>query len=80
MERAAGTEEGQTLCDQLAATVQRWGGEPAYSDRDGDGPWQTISWAQARQQALELAAGFIELGLRPGERAALMLPNRTEHV
>ena len=80
MERAAGTDEGQTLCDQLATTVQRWGGEPAYSDREGDGPWQTISWAQARQLALELAAGFIEFGLQPGERVALMLPNRTEHV
>ncbi|HEV2242487.1 MAG TPA: AMP-dependent synthetase/ligase [Streptosporangiaceae bacterium] len=80
MERAAGTDEGQTLCDELAATVRRFGGEPAYSDREGGGPWQTISWAQARQLALELAAGFIELGLQPGERVALMLPNRTEHV
>jgi len=67
MERAAGTDEGQTLCDQLATTVQRFGGEPAYSDRQGDGPWQTISWAQARQLALELAAGFIEFGLQPGD-------------
>jgi long-chain acyl-CoA synthetase len=80
MERAAGAGQGWSLCDQFAATVERWGSEPAYSDRDGDGPWQTISWAQARQLALELAAGFIELGLQPGERVALMLPNRVEHV
>jgi long-chain acyl-CoA synthetase len=80
MERAAGGEEGRTLCDQLAVTVERWGGEPAFSDRDGSGPWQTISWEQARQLALELAAGLIELGLLPGERVALMLPNRAEHV
>ena len=80
MERAAGTDEGRTLCDQLAATAERWGDEPAYSDRDGGGPWQTISWAQARQQALELAAALIDLGLQPGERVALMLPNRVEHV
>jgi len=80
MERAAGTDEGQTLCDQLAATVRRFGGGSACSDRGGGEHWQTISWAQARQLALELAAGFIELGLQPGERVALMLPNRTEHV
>jgi long-chain acyl-CoA synthetase len=80
IERAAGGEEGRTLCDQLAATVERWGGEPAFSDRDAGGPWQTISWEQARQAALELAAGLVELGLRPGERVALMLPNRAEHV
>jgi long-chain acyl-CoA synthetase len=80
MEEAAGGQEGRTLCDELAATVDRWGGEPAFSDRDDSGPWQTITWAQARQLALELAAGLIELGLQPGERVALMLPNRAEHV
>ena len=72
--------EGRTLCGLLASTVQRQGGEPAYSDRDDGGPWQTITWEQTRQQALELAAGLIGLGLQPGERVALMLPNRVEHV
>ena len=77
---AAGGDEGRTLCGLLASTVRRRGGEPAYSDRDDGGPWQTITWEQTRQQALELAAGLIGLGLRPGERVALMLPNRVEHV
>jgi long-subunit acyl-CoA synthetase (AMP-forming) len=70
---------GRTLCDLLVTTVNSWGDLPAYSDRDG-GPWQTITWRQTREQALALAAGFIALGLRPGERVALMLPNRVEHV
>ena len=70
---------GRTLCDQLQATAETWGELPAYSDRDG-GPWQTITWRQTRQQALALAAGFAALGLRRGERVALMLPNRAEHV
>jgi long-chain acyl-CoA synthetase len=80
MEQASGCSEGRTLCDELAGTAGRWGDDPAFSDRDGDGPWQTISWAQTRQLALELAAGLAELGLQPGERVALMMPNRTEHV
>ena len=71
---------GQTLCDALASTAERFGDLPAYSDRDGTGAWQTISWAQAREQALALAAGFAELGLQPGDKVALMLPNRLEHV
>jgi long-chain acyl-CoA synthetase len=70
---------GRTLCDELLDTAASFGALPAYSDRDG-GPWHTISWQQTRQQALELAAGFIALGLRPGERVAMMLPNRVEHV
>jgi len=78
MERAVAS---RTLCEHLAATVARWGGHPAFSDRDDPAqPWQTITWAQARQRAAELAAGLIELGLQPGERVALMLPNRVEHV
>jgi long-chain acyl-CoA synthetase len=80
VERAAGGEAGETIPAHLAATAERWGGEPAFSDRDGDGPWQTITWEQTRQQALEIAAALIGLGLRPGERVALMLPNRVEHV
>jgi long-chain acyl-CoA synthetase len=80
IERAAGGEAGRTVADHLAATAERWGGEPAFSDRDDGGPWQTITWEQTRQQALELAAALVDLGLQPGERVALMLPNRVEHV
>jgi long-chain acyl-CoA synthetase len=71
---------GRTLCDALAITAERFGDSPAYSDRDDDGPWHTLTWAQTREQALDLAAGFIALGLQPGDRVALMLPNRLEHV
>ncbi len=71
---------GRTLCDQFRATAEGAGGQPAYSNRDAGGGWQTFSWAQAHRQALELAAGYIALGLEPGERVALMLPNRAEHV
>jgi long-chain acyl-CoA synthetase len=71
---------GQTVCDALAATAERFGELPAYSDGDGMDPWQTISWAQTRERALALAAGFTELGLQPGDKVALMLPNRLEHV
>jgi long-chain acyl-CoA synthetase len=80
IERAAWGDAGATVAARLAVTAERWGGEPAYSDRDDAGPWQTITWEQTRQQALELAAGLIDLGLQPGDRVALMLPNRVEHV
>jgi long-chain acyl-CoA synthetase len=80
IEKVAWGDEGRTLCDLLADTAGRWGAEPAYSDRDDDGPWQTLTWEQTRRQALELAAALIDLGLRPGQRVALMLPNRAEHV
>jgi long-chain acyl-CoA synthetase len=72
---------GDTICAELVAAVRQWPDRPAYSDRDGDGQdWVTITWGQTRDRARELAAGLIALGLQPGERVALMLPNRLEHV
>jgi long-chain acyl-CoA synthetase len=80
-QRAAMEQEaaGRTVCAELRSAAERWGDRPAYSDRDS-GPWQTLTWGQTRQRALELAAGFVALGLRPGEKVALMLANRLEHV
>jgi long-chain acyl-CoA synthetase len=73
--------EGQTLCDALVATADLWGDMPAYSDReDVSADWQTITWAQTRDLALQAAAGLVALGLQPGERVALMMPNRLEHI
>ena len=70
---------GRTLCDQLRQLAEAAGEAPAYSDETGEG-WSSLTWAQARQRVLEVAAGFAALGLAPGERVALMLPNRSEHV
>jgi long-chain acyl-CoA synthetase len=80
-----GVIAGRTLCDELRHVAETAGDGYAYSDETGadagvgDG-WQSLTWSQARQRVLELAAGFAALGLVPGERVALMLPNRSEHV
>jgi long-chain acyl-CoA synthetase len=72
---------GDTICAVLAAATRDWPDRPAYSDRDRpDRDWITLTWSQTRDRALELAAGLVALGLHPGERVALMLPNRLEHV
>jgi long-chain acyl-CoA synthetase len=71
---------GVTLCGLLRQTAAEHGDEPAYSDRDGDATWQTVTWQQFRDQVMRLAAGLVRLGLEPGDRVALMLPNRMEHV
>jgi long-chain acyl-CoA synthetase len=83
LQRRAGIEAqiaGRTTCDHLRDVAAASASAPALSDRlDGTG-WQTLTWAQTRQRVLELAAGFAALGLAKGERVALMLPNRSEHV
>jgi long-chain acyl-CoA synthetase len=72
---------GRTVCDLFEDVAGHEGASPAYSDREApDAAWETLTWAQTRQHALELAAALAELGLAPGERVALLLPNRLEHV
>ncbi|TNY37404.1 AMP-dependent synthetase/ligase [Thermomonospora catenispora] len=72
--------DGMTLCTRLRDTAERHPDLPAYSDRGTDGEWVTLTWGRVRRRALEAAAGFVALGLAPGEVVALMMPNRAEHV
>ena len=82
-----GVTAGRTLCDELRQVAETSGDALAYSDEavtgadaGGGDDWQSLTWSQVRQRVLEVAAGFAALGLAPGERVALMLPNRSEHV
>ncbi|MEV6037253.1 AMP-dependent synthetase/ligase [Nonomuraea sp. NPDC052116] len=70
---------GRTVCERLRHAAEQHPDAPAYSDPDGDG-WTTLTYARARQRVLEIAAGFVALGLEPGESVAVMMVNRSEHV
>jgi acyl-CoA synthetase (AMP-forming)/AMP-acid ligase II len=41
---------------------------------------QRLSWREVARQASAIAAGLRELGLRPGDRLAVLIGNRTEFV
>lgn len=73
---------GTTIPRAFANTVAENGDAPAFSDKIGiEGPgWRTLSWAELREQALDLAAALVELGIEPGDRVAIMAGNRLEHV
>jgi long-chain acyl-CoA synthetase len=71
-----------SIAHAFAATVERLGDRPAFSDKvgvDGAG-WRTLTWSETREQALDLAAALVDLGVQPGDRVALMTSNRLEHV
>ena len=76
-----GVIAGRTVCDELRHVAEISGDAWAYSDEAGaGGGWRSLTWSQVRDRVLEVAAGFTALGLAPGERVALMLPNCSEHV
>ncbi|MBE7324899.1 long-chain fatty acid--CoA ligase [Nocardioides sp. Y6] len=73
--------EGRTLVHHLDQTAEAWGDEPGYSDRnDVESGWRTLTWAETREAARDVAAGFVALGVDAGVPLAIMATNRIEHV
>ena len=73
---------GRSIAHAFADTVEELGDSPAFSDKigiEGTG-WRTLSWNELREQGLEIAAAFVDLGVQPGDRIAIMASNRLEHV
>ncbi len=79
--------EARILGLHVPATVrqaaQRYGDQPAFSDRfdvpEGE-TWSTISWAETWAATQQVAAALIDLGVGTGEPVAIMADNRTAHT
>jgi long-chain acyl-CoA synthetase len=73
---------GRSIAHAFADTVAAQGDNPAYSDKIGiEGPgWRTLSWNELRETSLDVAAALVDLGVKAGDRVAIMASNRIEHV
>ncbi|MBL0170946.1 MAG: AMP-binding protein [Gemmatimonadaceae bacterium] len=65
------------ISDTLAATVARHGDRPAMHSKHG-GRWHTITWREAHTLTRRVAAGFLQLGLQPGDGVSILSANRAE--
>ena len=74
--------QGRTLVHYLADTAREHADRPAYSDRhhapEGQS-WRTLTWAETRERALDVAAGLMAHGVQRGDTVAIMASNRIEH-
>lgn len=46
--------------------------------RDGDGPWQTLSWNDMQRRVLAVASNLIDAGVKAGDCVVIMSDNRVE--
>ena len=69
------TEPTETLVDMIEMSVRRFSGAVAL-----DFFGATTSYANLGEQISRVANGLLRLGVKPGDRVALVLPNCPQHV
>jgi long-chain acyl-CoA synthetase len=67
-----------TIADLLPAAVEKYGSEPAVMYRDDSGEWTTRSFAEVGDQVRRLSLGLIDLGVRKGDKVAILANTRPE--
>lgn len=71
------TPLGSTICDFVAKMPSRSGDRPAYLTRE-KGYWKQVGWPEYYKQIEALACAFLEAGLAPDDKVALMSATRWE--
>ncbi|RJP78930.1 MAG: long-chain fatty acid--CoA ligase [Candidatus Zixiibacteriota bacterium] len=68
-----------TLPHQFFLTAERYANKPALRWKSGD-EYRDLTYAQVAQAVRAVAAAFLQAGLRPHDRVALLSENRPEWV
>src|SRR5450830_1249374 len=71
--------EVRTLRDLLAVTVRRHGPRPAVRERVG-GEWRHLTYSELDDAVQRFAVGLARLGVRPGDKVALIKENSIDWV
>ena len=75
---------GRIFAPNLASLFEeagkRWGDNPAFSTRRGDGTFHAVSFGQWHQRAVALATALIDLGVGPRDHVAILSDNRFEWI
>jgi long-chain acyl-CoA synthetase len=67
----------RTIADLMSLAAERYGDRPAVMFKQGDG-WAQLSYREVGGIVSEIARGLIDLGLEPGDRAAVLCTTRPE--
>ena len=66
----------RTVLDRIAATPDN----PAFRSPKEDGSWSTLTWREAGDEMMKLAAGLLSLGIELEDRVAIASNTRTEWI
>ncbi len=69
----------QTLPQMVLERARQFGGRRVFRRKEGD-VYQDISWDQLAEGIHAFGRGLVALGVRPGDRVAIMAPNSPEWV
>ena len=68
----------RTLNDIFFGATDRFRDRPVVMRHKADGAWREISYAQLSERVRHLSLGLLELGIKAGDRVALLSENRPE--
>ena len=66
-----------TIADLMGRAAQRFGDRVAITHKVA-GEWRDVRYAELGEIVSEIGRGLIDLGVRPGDRVALLCPTRPE--
>lgn len=69
--------DGKTIGEMLANRAAATPNAPAFMSKRG-GTWQTANWQQSYEKASDIAHGLISLGMKPGDKVAIIGGTREE--
>ncbi|MFQ5850998.1 MAG: AMP-dependent synthetase/ligase [Candidatus Binatia bacterium] len=67
----------QSLAEMFVSQVNRYGDRVLYRFAR-DGKWQSYTWRETLQRVQEIGLGLVSLGVKKGDRAAILSANRVE--
>jgi Long-chain acyl-CoA synthetases (AMP-forming) len=69
----------KTIVELLENSVQKYGNNPYLLEKRTD-RYESITYKETKEQVYKVAAGFLELGIKKGDRIALLSESRTDWV
>jgi len=71
----SGNGQPNTFADYLVLNARRFSDRPAFRHKD-HGIWKTWSWSEALEEIRAYSMGLKELGIKPGDKVAIIGQNR----